>query len=114
VTAASDGLEVGKAGLPVIPFTMPWTYVMRAGTPVGSLRMAMGRWMVLGAVIWLHLRWNGCVGGPRWSRVAVHLLRVRRKRERAEVSDERLEVSSERLAFRRETLAFHGKPLPFE
>jgi hypothetical protein len=41
---------------------MLWTYVMRAGTGAGSLRMAMGRWMVLGAVMGLHLGWNGCIG----------------------------------------------------
>jgi hypothetical protein len=32
---ASAGPELGKAGLPVIPFTMPWEYVTSVDTLLG-------------------------------------------------------------------------------
>jgi len=39
----SEGTTVGKEALPVTAFTMPWAYVMRAGTRVGSLRTTIER-----------------------------------------------------------------------
>src|SRR5450755_179001 len=43
VTVASVGAVVGNAGLPVSAFTMPWAYVIMAGTGFGSLSDATAR-----------------------------------------------------------------------
>jgi hypothetical protein len=62
VTWTSVGVGFGKDGLFVIPFTMPWAYVIRADTFVGSLSKASERCVILMLVVMaLHLVVRGFV-----------------------------------------------------
>ena len=59
VTAASEGAGLEKDGFAVIRFTMPWAYVMSAGTLFGRLSATVVRWVELVVVVIWILRSRG-------------------------------------------------------
>ena len=62
ILAASVGAGLGKVGLPVIRFTIPCAYTMRAGTLLGRLSATRERWVVLMVVdMMISVSWVGVV-----------------------------------------------------